>query len=276
MKHQATRTMKVIASTAVLAVLSLFVLVPSWIILINSLKNPGEAGTLGLGLPSKWLLVNYYHVFIEGRLLRGFLNSALITLSSVFAILFTGSLAGYVISRRRNPLTTSLYLVFIIGLVAPPQIVPSIKLLQILGIHGTYLGIILFYSGIFLPFAVLLISGFIKSVPREIDESAMIDGCRPFHIFIRIVFPLLKPVFATSFVLIFMYVWNDFKYPLYLLRTSRMWTLQMSVFNFTSAYGNLWNYVFADLIMASLPVIIVYFLAQNFIISGLTAGALKG
>lgn len=268
--------MKVIASTAVLAVLSLFVLVPSWIILINSLKNPGEAGTLGLGLPSKWLLVNYYHVFIEGRLLRGFLNSALITLSSVFAILFTGSLAGYVISRRRNPLTTSLYLVFIIGLVAPPQIVPSIKLLQILGIHGTYLGIILFYSGIFLPFAVLLISGFIKSVPREIDESAMIDGCRPFHIFIRIVFPLLKPVFATSFVLIFMYVWNDFKYPLYLLRTSRMWTLQMSVFNFTSAYGNLWNYVFADLIMASLPVIIVYFLAQNFIISGLTAGALKG
>ena len=157
-----------------------------------------------------------------------------------------------------------------------PQIVPTIKLLQVLGIHGTYLGIILFYSGVFLPFAVLLISGFVKSVPREIDESAMIDGCRPFHIFVRIVFPLLKPVFATSFVLTFMYVWNDFKYPLYLLRTSRMWTLQMSVFNFTSAYGNLWNYVFADLIMASLPVIIVYFLAQNFVISGLTAGAIKG
>jgi len=276
MNYKIRRKINALTVKAMLLVMSLFVLVPLWIIIINSFKDPGEAGNLSLTLPSKWLFLNYYEVFIEGRLLRGFLNSAFITFASVLTILYMGALASYVISRRRNLVTTTFFIIFIIGLVAPPQIVPTIKVLQSIGIHGSYLGVILFYSGIFLPFAVLLISGFIRSVPREIDESAMIDGCKPFFIFIKIIFPLLKPIFATTFVLLFMYVWNDFKYPLYLLRTSRMWTLPMSVFNFTSAYGSLWNYVFADLIMASLPVIIVYFFAQKFIISGVTAGAIKG
>lgn len=259
-----------------LVFLSLFVLIPIWMILINSFKGPGEAGSFSLNLPTVWQFENYKYVFIEGRLFRGFFNSFVITMTSVFTVLFTGALASYVLSRRKSLITSLVFVLFLFGLVAPPQIVPTVKVLQSIGMHGSYPGIILFYSGIFLPFAVLLITGFIRSVPREIDEAALVDGCSPVKIFFRIIFPLLKPIFSTTFVLVFMFVWNDFNYPLYLLRNSRTWTIPLSVFNFTSAYGNLWNYVFANLIMASLPIIIVYFIAQKYIISGLAAGAIKG
>jgi raffinose/stachyose/melibiose transport system permease protein len=259
-----------------LMTLSLAVLIPLWMLFINSLKSPGEASALGLGMPTSWKFENYVNVFIEGKLLRGFLNSSLITFSSVLLVLFTGAVASYTLSRRKNRATSVIYGVFLLGLIAPPQIVPTVKVLQILGIYGSFPGIILFYSGIFMPFVILLMTGFIKSVPRELDESALVDGCSPLGIFFKIVMPLLKPIFATTFVLVFMFVWNDFNYPLYLLQNSKTWTMPMSVFNFTSAYGNLWNYVFADLIMASLPIIIVYTFAQQFLIKGLTAGAVKG
>ncbi len=276
MSYTSRHLKKAITINVILMFLSLIVLVPLWMIVINSFKDPGAAGSLNLHFPSAWQFQNYYYVFIEGKLLRAFLNSCFITFSSVFIVLSTGSLASFIISRRKSILTNILFIFFLFGLVAPPQIVPTVKVLQTIGIHGTYAGIILFYSGVFLPFAVLLMTGFIRSVPREIDESAIVDGCKTYYMFIKIIVPLLKPIFATTLVLIFMFVWNDFNYPLYLLRNSRMWTMPMSVFNFTSAYGNLWNYVFADLIMASMPIIIVYFFAQNFIISGLTSGAIKG
>ena len=276
MKNKRQNIVNSIVVQIILAILSFFVLIPLWMLFVNSVKTPGEASALGLGLPVSWKFENYVNVFIEGKLLRGFLNSTLITISSVFIVLFTGAFASYTLSRRKKRATSLVYGLFLLGLIAPPQIVPTVKVLQALGIYGSYPGIILFYSGIFLPFVILLMTGFIKSVPRELDESALVDGCSPLGIFIKIVMPLLKPIFATTFVLVFMFVWNDFNYPLYLLQNSKTWTMPMSVFNFTSAYGNLWNYVFADLIMASLPIIIVYTFAQQFLIKGLTAGAVKG
>jgi len=276
MNNQMRNGVKSVVIQLSLLIFSLFVLIPLWMLLVNSFKTPGEASALGLGLPTTWQFVNYVNVFIEGKLLRGFFNSALITLSSVILVLSTGAIASYTLSRRKTRITVAVYAIFLLGLIAPPQIVPTVKVLQVLGIYGSYPGIILFYSGIFLPFVILLMTGFIKSVPRELDESALVDGCTPLGIFFRIVTPLLKPIFATTFVLVFMFVWNDFNYPLYLLKNSKTWTMPMSVFNFTSAYGNLWNYVFADLIMASLPIILVYIFAQRFLIKGLTAGAVKG
>lgn len=276
MNHKTKLIFKSMLLQTLLLILSLVVIVPVWMLIVNSFKDPGEAATFSLKIPSVWKFSNYMNVFIEGKLLRGFLNSSLISFSSVFIVLFTGALASYTISRRNNRITDIIFTIFLLGLICPPQIVPTIKLMQTLGLQGTYIGIILFYSAHFLPFVILLISGFVKSVPREIDEAAMIDGCRPLHIFLRIIFPILTPIFVTTFVLILMFVWNDFHYPLYLLNNSKMWTMPLTVFNFTSAYGNFWNYVFANLIMTSLPVVIVYIIAQKYIISGLTAGAIKG
>lgn len=271
------KLVKSVTLQIILLALSLVVFIPLWMLFVNSFKTAGEASALGLGLPSgAWQFENYSFVFVRGRLLRGFFNSALITLTTVFLVLFTGAVASFTISRRNNNLTKILYGLFLLGLIAPPQIVPTVRVLQMLGIYGSYPGIILFYSGVFMPFVILLMTGFVKSVPRELDESALVDGSGSLRIFFKIIMPLLKPIFATTFVLVFMFVWNDFNYPLYLLTRSSTWTIPMSVFNFVSAYGVRWNYVFANLIMASLPIIVVYLIAQRFMIRGLTAGAIKG
>lgn len=269
------RTKKIILNI-VLFVVSLTVLIPLWMMVVNSFKTPGEALRLDLSLPEKWLFENYTNVFIEGRLLRGLFNSCLITFSSVLLTLFIGSLASFIIARRKTKLSLAVKLIIVAGMVAPPQMVTTVKVLQGLKLHGTYIGIILFYSGLFLPFVVFLMSEFTETLPVELDESAMMDGASPFVLFIKIIMPLLKPIYMTTFVLVFMFVWNDFNYPLYLFKQTSTWTIPMSVYNFTSAYGNKWNYVFADLIMASAPVIIVYIFAQKYIIRGLTSGAVKG
>ena len=260
----------------ILFVVSLTILIPLWMMFVNSFKTPGEALALGLGLPEKWMFDNYYNVFVEGRLFRGLLNSCLITFCSVMITLFIGSMASFIIARRKTKLTMGVKAIIVAGMVAPPQMVTTVKVLQFLNLHGTYLGVILFYSGLFLPFVVFLMSEFAETLPVELDESAMMDGASRFIMFTKIIMPLLKPIYVTTFVLVFMFVWNDFNYPLYLFKETSTWTIPMSVYNFTSAYGNKWNYVFADLIMASAPVIIVYIFAQKHIIRGLTAGAVKG
>ena len=260
----------------ILFVVSLTILIPLWMMFVNSFKTPGEALALGLGLPEKWMFDNYYNVFVEGRLFRGLLNSCLITFCSVMITLFIGSMASFIIARRKTKLTMGVKAIIVAGMVAPPQMVTTVKVLQFLNLHGTYLGVILFYSGLFLPFVVFLMSEFAETLPVELDESAMMDGASPFIMFTKIIMPLLKPIYVTTFVLVFMFVWNDFNYPLYLFKETSTWTIPMSVYNFTSAYGNKWNYVFADLIMASAPVIIVYIFAQKHIIRGLTSGAVKG
>ncbi len=259
----------------ILLILSLTILVPFWMLIINSLKPDAEASALGLRLPSVWKPGNYVVVFNEGKLLRGFLNSCLISFSSVLLTLLTASLASFVIARRYNRVTNFIYSIFVVGIIAPPAIIPIIKVIQILKLYGSYQGIILFYSGLFLPFSIFLITGFIRTIPREIDEAAVVDGCEPSKMFWGIILPMLKPILATCFVLLFMTLWNDFMYPLYLLNSSSKWTITLSVFNFSSKYTTRWNYVFADLIMVSMPVLIVYFLAQNFIVEGMTAGAIK-
>lgn len=260
----------------ILFVVSLTILIPLWMMFVNSFKTPGEALSLGLGLPEKWMFDNYYNVFVEGRLFRGLLNSCLITFCSVMITLFIGSMASFIIARRKTKLTMGVKAIIVAGMVAPPQMVTTVKVLQFLNLHGTYLGVILFYSGLFLPFVVFLMSEFAETLPVELDESAMMDGASPFIMFTKIIMPLLKPIYVTTFVLVFMFVWNDFNYPLYLFKETSTWTIPMSVYNFTSAYGNKWNYVFADLIMASAPIIIVYIFAQKHIIRGLTSGAVKG
>ena len=127
-----------------------------------------------------------------------------------------------------------------------------------------------------MPFTAMLFSSFIVTIPRELDEAALLEGCQGYSLFFRIIFPLLKPVIATASVLNFMWVWNDFQYPLYLLNSSSKWTLPLSVYSFFGTFNRDWNLVCADMVLVSLPVIIVYIFAQKYIISGMTAGAVKG
>lgn len=153
--------------------------------------------------------------------------------------------------------------------------VTLLKIFNIIGIANTRMGLIIAFTSSMIPFCIFTISNFISSVPVEIDEAAVIDGANALLSFFKIIIPLLKPVLITAFLLQFMSVWSDFMTPLYLSSTSKMWPMNLAVYNFFGKMTSNWQYVFADIILTCLPVIIIYFIGQKYIISGLTSGSVK-
>ncbi|WP_235287698.1 carbohydrate ABC transporter permease [Paenibacillus tarimensis] len=229
-----------------------------------------------LDLPDKWMVSNYLRVFEEGGLGRAFLNGLLITgVSSVLNIILSSS-ASFILVRRETKLTNTLYLYFFMGLIAPMSTITTIRVVQWMGFYGSITSVIFIYAALNTAFSVFLYSGFIKSIPKALDEVAFIEGASMFDVFFRIVTPLILPVNATVAIMVFMAVWNDITIPLYFLTDSSDWTMPLSVYNFYGKYSRDWNLIFANLVLTSLPVLILYIFAQKYIVSGLTAGAVKG
>jgi raffinose/stachyose/melibiose transport system permease protein len=150
-----------------------------------------------------------------------------------------------------------------------------VKVLQIFKVANTRAGLIIAFTSSMIPFCMFVIRNFISSVPVELDEAAVIDGAGPVRLFFGIILPLLKPIMVTAFILQFMGVWNDFMTPLYLSATSKMWPMNLAVYNFFGKMSSYWNYVFADIVLTVLPVVIVYLIGQKYIVSGMTSGAVK-
>lgn len=259
-----------------LCVLSILVIYPLGMVLLTSFKSYGEANQLNLMPPKHFLVGNYIQVFTEGRILTSLFNSIIVTGFSVLLVVFLSALLGFVLMRRRSKITRLIYKVLTLGIIAPFAALPTIKLLQMLHIYGTRFALVFVYAALFMPFSTMLFASFINTIPKELDEAGVIDGCQGWSLFTKIDFPLLKPVTITVAVLNFMWVWNDFQYPLFLLNTSTKWTLPLSVYSFFGQYNRSWHLVCADMVMVSLPVVIVYAFAQKYIISGMTAGAVKG
>ncbi len=148
--------------------------------------------------------------------------------------------------------------------------------MQITQLIDTRMGMIILYAAGQLPFSLFLIYGFVSSLPRDLDEAAIIDGANPFQLFFQVVLPLLTPVLATTALLSFLGIWNDFISPLYYLNNSSKWPMPLAVYNFFGQFEQEWNLVSADIVLTIVPVIIVYILGQRFIISGMTSGSVKG
>ncbi|MFC3799454.1 carbohydrate ABC transporter permease [Cohnella sp. GCM10012308] len=259
-----------------LLALSLIVVVPLLFILLSAVKDAQQAALMRLELPDSWHWSNFKIVFEQGRMLRGLTNSAIVTTGSVALSVSIGVMGAFIAARRSGRLITVIYTLFLAGLIAPPSIIPTVKLMQSLQLNNQFVGIILLYAALQTPFILLMMTGFVKAIPREIDESAFVDGAKGFGLFVRIILPLLLPSITTATVFVFLGVWNDFQWPLYLLGSSDMWTIPMSVYMFKSKFGTDWNYVFADLLIAMAPVLLVYAVGQRFIIEEMTAGAIKG
>lgn len=262
--------------TLVAGIGSLLILIPLLLVVLGSLKTPAEASQLSLRLPSQWIWSNYKTVFVEGRLLNGFKNSVIVTVSTVAITIIAGSMSAYFISRRHGKWVNYLFYLFLAGMIAPPSMIPAIKLMQSLHIAGEYIGLILFLTALNLPITIFIMRGFVGSLPREVDEAATIDGASSLYTFSRIIFPLLKPSIATVTVFVSISAWNDFLNTLYIINDSSKWTLPFSIYNFVSQYGTQWQFVFADLLCVMLPMLIVYLFLQRFIIEGMTAGSVKG
>ncbi|WP_233516440.1 carbohydrate ABC transporter permease [Oceanispirochaeta sp. M1] len=179
-------------------------------------------------------------------------------------------------ARNKTKASNFVYSVFLLGLVAPINYISTMKVLQLLHLMNTYMGTYLLYSALYIPFTIFLYYGFVSTIPTQLDDAALIDGCGPFRFFYSIIFPMLKPVTMTAFIINFLNCWNDFIIPLYFLNSSRKWGMIMVMYNYFGQFSSSWNLVSAAMILNLIPVVLVYVLGQKYIISGMTAGAVKG
>lgn len=258
-----------------LLLVSVIVITPLLFMVLGSFKNPLEASSFSLSLPRHWLFRNYLDVVREGSLGRAFVNSCLIAAASSALTVFFSSIASFVVARKRSRLAQFLYYFFFLGSLAPMQIIPTIQILKVAHIYGSFTSVILIYAAMNLSFGCFLYTGFIKSVPRALDEAALLEGASLFGIFFRVIFPLLTPANVTVSILIFLSTWNDINLPIYFLPDPAKWTMPLSVYGFFGRYSSSWNLVFADLALTALPVVILYLAAQKYVVSGLLVGAVK-
>lgn len=255
--------------------LSVIVILPFYMVLINSFKSKGEAARMKLSLPTEWFFSNYTEVIEKGRLVRGFFNSLFYAGSSTTIAVVACAMAAFVICRKRTKLNNFLYYFILCGLFFPVNFVTLIKVLNVFHLTNSRVGILIVFISSMIPFCVFTIRNFILSVPVELDEAAVIDGAGPLRLFFVIITPLLKPILVTCFILQFMGVWNDFLTPLYLSSDSKLFPMTMSVYQFFGKNKNYWNYIYADIILTCIPVIVVYLLGQRYIVGGLTSGSVK-
>ena len=252
-------------------------LVPLLLIIFNSLKTKQDAAAMDLALPSFPIPWSNFTVVIEkGKLIQSFFNSAVYSAGAVILCVFFAATAAYVMSRNQTMRNKALYMYLVLGITLPINYVALSRVLIALHLNNTRGGIILLYTAMQLPFMTFLIHGFVAKVPVELDEAAVIDGCGPIRLFALVVFPMMKPAIATASVLTFLNTWNEFTAPLYFLNSTEKWPMTLSVYNFFGMYFKDWNLVCADILLTSLPVLIVYLFGQKYIVSGMTSGAVKG
>ncbi len=209
-----------------------------------------------------------------GSMSHGFLSSIIITFCSVTLLIIFGSLTAYTLARRPGKLSKGLFALFAIGLILPVQlgVIPLFAAFRNLGLIGSYFGMILLYAGLFLPLSVFLYAGFLRSVPRDYEEAAQVDGASHARIFARVVFPLLRPATGTVAILCGLLVWNDFFTPLIFLGGSTHATLPVVVYGLVGGLGSQWNVIFAAVALSVVPLILFFIFAQKQLIRGYSGG----
>jgi raffinose/stachyose/melibiose transport system permease protein len=257
---------------------SALVIVPLTILLSVALKSPVDLLNNPMGWPARFVWSNFADAWNNAALGQAFANSALITSCTLLGLIVCGAMAAYPLARFTGPWSQRTYLYFVAGLIVPIQLglFPLYKEMHDLQLINTYYGVILLYIAFNLPFVIFLYTGFIKTVPRELEEAAILDGAGPMQTFWMIVFPLLRPVTATVAITSTLGIWNDFFIPLIFLQRDGMQTLPLAIYNFVGQFNNNWSLIFASVIISSLPLIVLFLILQRYFIKGIAAGALRG
>lgn len=254
-------------------------IVPFVFVVLQASKSPADASTLAFSWPKQWqFLANLRAVLATngGLIWHAFLNSAILTVTSVTLTVTLAAMAGYVLARRKTRWNWVVNFFVLAGLIVPPAVVPTIWVLQHLHLFGTLPGMILIEATFGLSFSILLFRAFVGTIPRELDEAAVLDGAGPFTLFFRVVLPLLRPVVVTVGVVMAVTVFNDFAGPLYFLPGNEHATVQLTLFTFQSQNLSFYNLLFMDVLLITIPPLIAYILANRQLVAGLTSGAIKG
>lgn len=254
--------------------------VPLYLMVTLSVKSEMEAAFKPFALPSSIHVENYAAAWrasassSNGSLAPAFIFSLLVAILSVAGLVLSGGLAGYALARRKSRLAEIVFAVFLVGMAVPQQLglVPLFQLIRSLGLVGNPLSLVVINLGLLAPLTVFLYTSFIRGLPAEYDEAALIDGASHLRIFWHVVLPLVRPVTATVVVIHGVHVWNDFFTPLIFLLGSGTETLPVAIFSLVGEYSTNWGPIFAGVVIASAPALLVFVFLQRHIVQGFSGG----
>jgi raffinose/stachyose/melibiose transport system permease protein len=264
---------------SVIAIVVSFVIfvVPFLFMALMAMKSRQEASELSFSWPANLQFVQNFQEVIQSRdymLIIAFINSATLTVASVAILVVLSAMVAYVLQRRKSRWNPFINFLVLAGLIIPPAVVPTIWVLEGVGLFRTMFGLILVEVAFGISFCILLFRAFIATIPREIDEAATIDGATPMRLFFRVIFPLLRSVAITVIVVQAVAIFNDFQTPLYFLPGEP--TVQLTVYNFSSQFSSQYNLLFMDILLITIPPLIMFLFFNRQIVEGLTAGGVKG
>jgi raffinose/stachyose/melibiose transport system permease protein len=253
--------------------------VPFLFMVVNAGKTRQDASRLQFSWPAQLQFVQNFREVITSRdymLIIAFINSTILTVVSVTILVVLSAMVAYVLQRRRSRWNGLINFLVLAGLIMPPAVVPTIWVLQKIGLFRTMPGLILVEVAFGISFCILLFRAFISTIPRDIDEAATIDGANPTRLFFRVIFPLLRSVAITVIVVQSVTIFNDFQNPLYFLPGDENATVQLTVFNFSSQFTSQYNLLFMDILLITIPPLIMFMFFNRHIVEGMTAGGIKG
>ena len=268
----------IVGVVAVIASVLVF-LVPFAFIVLTAAKTGPEAARFDFSWPTSWHLWENIQTVMTVRqfvVLRAFINSTTLTVASVAILVVLAAMVGYVLQRRRSRLNPLINLLVMAGLIVPPAIVPTIWVLQEIGLFKQMIGMILVNVAFGLSFCILLFRAFVASIPRELDEAATVDGAGPIRLFFSVILPLLKPVVITVIVVQAVAIFNDFTGPLYFLPGNENVTVQLTLYNFQGQMLSQWHLLFTNILLITIPPLVMYIFFNRQIVAGMTSGAVKG
>lgn len=262
-----------------MAILALIYLFPFVISVLLSLKSKEETTKSVLALPESIHWENFSEAIEKAHIWRSMGNSLIVTVCSVLIVLFCASMAGYAIGRRYKRKAYRRYeSLLTASMMVPFQtlMIPLYRMFRSMGLLNTLPGVILLIAGINMPFAIMMYIGFVRTLPLELEEAAMLEGCNKWQIFTKVIFPLLKPTTVTIAVLDALWAWNDFNASLIVLQKDAVKTIPMQQYIFFGEHSADYNMAFASAVISMIPVVIFFIFMQKHIQEGMTAGAVKG
>jgi raffinose/stachyose/melibiose transport system permease protein len=269
----------VVIGGAAIVVTAIFFVVPFLFILVIASKDTVESALLEFSWPKNFVLFENIAQALAARdylMVIAFINSVILTVTSVAALVLLSAMVAYIWQRRRGRWSPVINILVLAGLIVPPAIVPTIWVLQTIGLFKTMPGLIFIEIAYGLPFCVLLFRAFIAGVPKELDEAATVDGAGPVAIFFRVIFPVLRSVMMTVIILQVVAVYNDFQNPLYFLPGTENATVQLTLLNFQSQFTTQYNLLFATILLVTIPPLIMFIFFNRKIVEGMAAGSVKG
>ena len=264
-------------TTFALVIMGIVSLFPIYMAIINSFKSQGEIFGSALSLPSTLNFENYIVASQRIDLLGSALNTLIVTAIGLIGIVICGSLAGYKLARTRSKLSNVIFVLFMASMLVPFHaiMISLTRITTTLSMQNSLVGLGFIYIGLGVNMAIFLYHGFVKTIPLELEEAARIDGCNELQIFVKIIFPLLKPISATILILNVLWLWNDFLLPMLMLTDVQNHTMMLSINALFGEFNTEWPLVLAALILTSIPVVLFYIIFQKHILKGIAEGALK-